>query len=191
MPLKVTFELSDSDLRHFRKVMREARKAAKNTPEKKTVAAARELLDTIRDAEMPDFVRERLLHIEKLLSMLDDGDWALTGENRDRIVSALAYFNEPVDLIPDAVPGIGYLDDAIMVQLVVDELGPDIDAYDDFCEFRKKIDRGRRKPARDAEAQASLEARRKQLHARMRRRRTRRRSRGRSRTSSMKPFSLW
>lgn len=60
-------------------------------------------------------------------------------------MSALAYFNEPVDMIPDAIPGIGYLDDAIMVQFIVDELKPDIDSFDDFCEFRKKID-GRKKP---------------------------------------------
>lgn len=191
MPLKVTFELSDSDLRHFRKVMRQARSAAKNTPEKKTAKAARKLLDKIRESSMPDFVRERLLHIDKLLAMLDDPDWALSGENRNRIVSALAYFNEPVDLIPDSVPGIGYLDDAIMVQLVVDELQPDIEAYDDFCEFRKQLDRGRKPVKRNPDKQASLDVRRTQLHGRMRRRRTRRRQRAGSSRTSMKPFSLW
>ena len=191
MPLKVTFELSDSDLRHFKSVMRQARKAGKNTPEKKTLTAARKLLEAIRKIDMPDFVRDRLLHVNKLLAMLDDPDWALTGENRERIVSALAYFNEPADMIPDAIPGIGYLDDAIMVQLVVDELKPDIEAFDDFCEFRKKID-GRKKPeARPEKAQSSLDARRKQLHGRMRRRRTRQRQRGGPTRSSMKPFSLW
>ena len=190
MPLKVTFELSDADLRHFRAVAREAQNAAKKQPEKKTIAGARALLEDIKHASIPSFIRERLLNVEKFITMLEDADWALTGPHRERILSALAYFNEPVDLIPDSVPGIGYLDDAIMVQLVVDDLRPDIDAYDDFCAFRRKLDRGRKPAANGGEGQAGLEARRKQLHARMRRRRMRRRGR-RGGTSQMRSFSLW
>lgn len=191
MPLKVTFELSDADLRHFRKVARTARANAKRVSEKTVIASARTLLDDVRSASVPEFIRERLLCLNKFIAMLEDEDWALTGTNRERIVSALTYFNEPIDLIPDSVPGIGFLDDAIMVQLVVDDLKPDIDAYDDFCEFRSKLDRGRRSPERPAETQASLEARRKQLHGRMKRRRLRRGASRAGRRSQMKPFSLW
>jgi uncharacterized membrane protein YkvA (DUF1232 family) len=188
VPLKVTFELSDADLRHFRKVAKAARSSAKRQSEPRTIANARKLLADIKGASVPEFIRDRLLKLEKFIEMLEDADWALTGVNRERIVTALAYFNEPVDLIPDSVPGIGFLDDAIMVQLVVEDLKPDIEAYDDFCAFRSKVDHGRKPTARPSESQASLEARRKQLHARMRRRRTGRRNRGRT---SMKPFSLW
>ena len=191
MPLKVTFELSDADLRHFRKVAKTARSSAKSVSEPETIANTKTLLEDVKQASVPDFIRGRLQNLEKFIRMLEDEDWALTGTNRERIVSALTYFNEPIDLIPDSVPGIGFLDDAIMVQLVVDDLKPDIDAYDDFCEYRKKLD-GRRKPkARAAETQASLEARRKQLHGRMRRRRLRRSGRRSGSGSQMKPFSLW
>lgn len=31
------------------------------------------------------------------------------------IVSALIYFISPIDLIPDAIPGVGYLDDAAVI----------------------------------------------------------------------------
>lgn len=190
MPLKVTFELSDADLRHFRKVAKSARSSAKRQSEKKTIARARTLLDDVKTASVPDFIRDRLMNLDTFISMLDDKDWALTGANRERIVNALAYFNEPIDLIPDSVPGIGFLDDAIMVQLVVDELQPDIDAYHDFCDFRRKLAGGRARAAGASGDNASLADRRKQLHARMRRRRVRRRSRGRG-GSQMQPFSLW
>lgn len=192
MPLKVTFELSDKDLRHFRSMMQRARKSAHRTPEKKIVARARKLAAAVEAAEVPDFVRERLAHLPKLVAMLEDKDWSLSGENRDRIVSALAYFNEPIDLIPDSVPGLGYIDDAIMVELVVAELQPDIKAYADFCSFREKLDgKGKRAAARDPEDQASLEARRSELHARMRRRRVRRRASKQRSPSATRPFSLW
>ena len=179
MPLKITFELSDSDLRHFRKLAKSAQETAKKRPEKKIIQSARELLEEIEQASVPDFIRERLEQTRKFVDMLEDADWALTGENRQRILNALAYFNEPSDLIPDSIPGIGYLDDAIMVELVVQELQHDIDAYDDFCVFRRALSKARaRKQAPEPAQQSSLEQRRKQLHARMRRRRlNRRRSR--------------
>jgi len=190
VPLKVTFELSDADLRHFRKVAKSARSSGKRQSEKKTVANARTLLEHVEQAKVPDFIRSRLVNLETFIGMLEDEDWALTGPNRERIVTALAYFNEPIDLIPDSVPGIGFLDDAIMVQLVVDELQPDIDAYNDFCDFRRKLAGGRKRAARAPDAETSLATRRKQLHARMRRRRGRKRARGGG-GSPMQPFSLW
>jgi uncharacterized membrane protein YkvA (DUF1232 family) len=79
-----------------------------------------------------------------------------------RVLDALAYFVDPEDMIPDRLPGIGYIDDAIMVELISEELKHEIKAYEDFCEFRGKT------PA--AQDQAKLESRRKALQARMRRR---------------------
>ena len=54
------------------------------------------------------------------------------------MLNALAYFAEPDDLIPDQIPGLGFLDDAIMVELVVRELRHEIEAYEDFRVFRDR-----------------------------------------------------
>lgn len=193
MPLKISFELSDSDLRHFRKLAKSAQATAKKRSEKRIIQAAHKLLAEIAQADVPDFIRERLQDASKFVAMLEDKDWALTGENRQRVLNALAYFNEPADLIPDSIPGIGYLDDAIMVELVVQELRHDIDAYDDFCAFRSNLDKRSRKKERPTEKQANLDTRRQQLHSRMRRRRVqRRRARGsRGQGSQFKTLSLW
>ena len=86
-------------------------------------------------------------------------------------VSALAYFAEPEDLIPDRIPGLGFLDDAIMVELVVRELRPELDAYADFCKFRKSRPKLLGKSAAPIDREQWLDGRRKQLQSRMRRRR--------------------
>ncbi|MDH3521009.1 MAG: YkvA family protein [Myxococcales bacterium] len=188
MPLKVTFELSDKDLRYFRKVMREARDAARHADETSILAAAGQLLEHVSKAEVPQFVKERLLKVRPMIDMLEDREWQLKGEDRERVLSALAYFNEPHDLIPDHVPGFGYMDDAIMVQLVVDELSPELEAYADFCAARKAFEKKR--AARSAEAREKyLAPKRDSLQARMRRRRRARRGQGAR--APRAPFTLW
>jgi len=49
-------------------------------------------------------------------------------------VGALAYFLSPVDLIPDFIPVIGYLDDAMVVALAIKAIQEDLRAY---CNFKK------------------------------------------------------
>lgn len=186
--MRISFDLSDADLKHFRNVMRDVRARTKNRGEDDIVAAARELLVEMETAEAPDFVTERIAKLHGLIEMLVDEDWALSGKDRDRVVSGLAYFAEPEDMIPDKVPVLGYLDDAIMVELVVTELEHEIDAYEDFCSFRET--REERFGEEDPKVREEwVEARRRALHQRMRRRRSRRKTlRG---SGSRSPIALW
>ena len=114
--------------------------------------------------------------------VLGDLDWKLVGRDRARILDALTYFIEPNDLIPDRTPGIGYLDDAIMIDLIARELKHDVEAYEDFCALR------RRTPG--ARAGDKLGAGRVRLQARMRRRRRRQRDNARRMGSGRSPFRL-
>ncbi|MFB3125280.1 MAG: YkvA family protein, partial [Woeseiaceae bacterium] len=84
-----------------------------------------------------------------------------------------AYFCEPEDLIPDHIPGLGFLDDAIMIELVVRELHHEIEAYRDFCDYRanRVPQPGIRNKTSDVSREQWLESRRKVLQSRMRRRR--------------------
>jgi uncharacterized membrane protein YkvA (DUF1232 family) len=49
------------------------------------------------------------------------------------ITFTLAYVLKPVDIIPDALPVIGQLDDAIVVGLGLDIVRDELDAYHDWC----------------------------------------------------------
>ena len=182
--MKVSFELSASDIRYFRDRLRQVRKSVSPSNEPLVIRSAAKLVRDAVAAKPPDFVVERIQKLEQLIEMLRDREWRLEGRDRARILDALAYFVDPDDLIPDRVPGIGYLDDAIMIELIARELTHEIRAYEDFCEYRK----GRPK----TEDEAKLEARRKALQARMRRRRRRERSSRRSSPrSSPSTLRLW
>ena len=169
MGLRITFELGEDDLRHFRLIMQQARSTAARIAPEDIVAAAEDLLDSIGQEGTPAFVAERLHKLRLLIEMLSDIDWRLPQREADRVLSALAYFAEPDDLIPDDIPGLGFLDDAIMIELICREMKHEIEAYQDFCDFRERVLKraGRRERVSREEW---LENRRAELQARMRRR---------------------
>lgn len=45
------------------------------------------------------------------------------------IVAALIYFVSPIDIIPDFIPGVGYIDDLAMLGFVIEALNQDILEY--------------------------------------------------------------
>jgi uncharacterized membrane protein YkvA (DUF1232 family) len=104
--------------------------------------------------------------------MVEDKEWRLEGQDRARVVYAMAYLADPVDAIPDQIPGLGFLDDAIMVELVCQDLRHEIEAYSDFCAYRKSEGKRRGQASDPATREQWLTARRSQLQERMRRRRT-------------------
>ena len=182
--MKITFELSDKDLRYFRQVLQKVRKGDNAANEEVILREAETLLADVRQAEAPEFVRNRIEQLHKLIEMLRDTQWRLEGADRKRVLNALAYFADPDDLIPDRVPGLGYLDDAVIVELVVQDLRHEIEAYDAFIAFRTE----RRRAA--SETPDALERRRDALQARMRRRRRGDRERH-MRQRGKSPISLW
>ena len=136
MGLNISFELDDQDLEHFRLIMLHARGAVARRSPEEIVATAGQLLNELAAMRTSGFIAERLRKLRLLIQMISDLEWRLPHAEVQRVLNALAYFSEPDDLIPDEIPGVGYLDDAIMIELVMRELVPEIMAYEEFCEFR-------------------------------------------------------
>lgn len=168
MPLKIELELSDEDLAFLARVMDAVWKKNAKKPESELIAAARGLLKQARKAKAPDYVMKRLADIGTLMDILDDQEWGLEAAERKRITAAVSYFAAPKDMISDKVPGIGYLDDAQVADLVIKELKHDPVGYKDFCAFRDgEKNMSSKKVSRDS----WLATKRKQLFERIRKRR--------------------
>lgn len=134
--MRVVIDLTDDDLEHFRAAMRRAKEAAHHLSPHEVTAAAQKLLDDTQSTQVPEFVSSRMKRLATLIGMVHDANWGLSDHERHEILSALTYFADPQDAIPDTIPVLGFLDDAIMIELVVEELKHEIDAYEDFCAFR-------------------------------------------------------
>ncbi len=171
MALQITFELSEADIEKFRVYMLRARERSEALGRDEVIQNARHMLQTVRTSDSSDFIRQRMNQLETMIGMVVDRGWGLEEEDAQRVLQALSYFSEPEDLIPDSIPALGFLDDAIMVELVARELQHDIEAYRDFVVFRAAESNRLGVEAMKLERSDWLEERRKQLHARMRRRR--------------------
>ena len=150
MAIKIVLELSEEDLDYFRRVLDSVWKHNQKRAEKELVDGARRLLKQASKAGAPEYVRSRLAELQVLCTMLDDSEWPLEDDDRNRIRAALGYFAVAKDMIPDKIPGIGFLDDALMAELVARELKPELDGYRAFCEYRdnEKSLRGKTKVSR-------------------------------------------
>ena len=173
MALSLTIDLSDQDLEHFTTAMEKAKATAAHKTPEEVVAAAGALLIDAQKVKLPDFIRERLVRLDDMIAMVRDEGWHLDDDDRQRVMSVLVYFADPKDVIPDHVEVLGFLDDAIMIELSVRELQHELDAYDDFCDYREREAKKRGTEAAKVGHADWLDSRREELIERMHARRER------------------
>ncbi len=173
MSITLNFELNDRDLAHFQQAAERSRKAVEGKSSEEIVEAACALLENAQKTSLPDFIQQRLLRLDDMIAMVRDTAWSMPEEDKQRVLSALAYFADPNDIIPDDVQVLGFLDDAVMIELSVRDLAHELDAYDDFCDYRAR-EAARRSVEPGSLGRADwLDSRREELVNRMHERRER------------------
>lgn len=99
-------------------------------------------IDELKD-NVPNKLKALWADIMAMISIL--GDY-ISGKYPDlpwktvaAITGAVLYFVSPVDVIPDFIPIIGYLDDAFVIALAIDFIRDDLAAYRAWKEQRDAI----------------------------------------------------
>jgi uncharacterized membrane protein YkvA (DUF1232 family) len=134
---KVTFELDEQDAAYFRGLYRRAKQSASKLDADSIIKDARKLVDQVRTSKkVPRFVVEAIETLEDMTRIIEDEEYKAPPAVRTQVLAGLAYFSNPEDLIPDHVPALGFLDDAIMVKFVEEEFRHELWGYRKFRGFR-------------------------------------------------------
>lgn len=163
---RLSFSLDDGDIAYFRARFRSAKQAARGLDPERILSAVRSLIGQIRSNDrVPTFVSKAVESIEDLVEIIEDTDYRAPQAVRNRILAALAYFADPDDMIPDEIPVLGFLDDAIMIKFVEREFRHELAAYRKFRRFRRGAEQRpwttvarQRMPGRMAEVRQKLRA---------------------------------
>lgn len=186
--LKITFKLDARDLGHLKHVMRQAAALANEEDPEKIVDSALSMMHHAREAKPPAYVLERIGTLEDIATMVQDRDWRLPDSVAKRVRNALAYFANPHDLIPDHVPVFGFLDDALMIEIVAREFRHELEGYYAFRSYREGLRKRLTSADQNSLLHTRLEAKRRQIRARIQHRRERDAARN---ARSTRPFKLW
>ncbi|MBJ6980449.1 hypothetical protein [Luteimonas sp. MC1572] len=99
-------------------------------------SAARQLLDQHADRTRLAGIRQRARCLRALRMLASEPAWQLDPELRERIQLIADYATGSERLLPDAVPVVGGLDYALLVDLAMPRLIDELDAYLDFRRLR-------------------------------------------------------
>lgn len=134
---KVSFELDEADAAYFRNLYRKAKQGARQLDAEKIIKDARDVVEQVESSKKtPRFVTEAIGTLADLADLIVDEDYDAPKKVKDEVLAGIAYFSNPEDLIPDHIPGLGFLDDAIMVKFIEDEFKNELWGYRKFCKGR-------------------------------------------------------
>lgn len=129
------FQLDATAVARFDRLLHEIHPEARHVDADRIATLGR-WLQELPAAQARAVLDERLRRIEQLRAMLDDADWDRREGTCQRVRKLLAYLDQDHDLIPDALPLLGLLDDVILLELAWPALATEAEDYADFCEFR-------------------------------------------------------
>ena len=165
---KVAFSLDEADAEYFRSLYRKAKKGAAGAGSRSRSSSTRAASCSACAARRRRRAScsEAIDVLADLVDLIQDEDYAAPQRVKTEVLAGLAYFSEPEDLIPDHVPGLGFLDDAIMVKFIEEEFRHELWGYRQFRKLRDfvraapVVEPGERAPAPAARRRSAAHPRR-------------------------------
>lgn len=100
-------------------------------------SAARELIDQPREGIAPACIRQRMRRAGALDLMLTDPEWETLALAQIAAAIVVDYLRSGVALIPNGLPVVGRLDDAVMVETAWPKTSDEVRNYLDYCRLRR------------------------------------------------------
>ena len=132
------FRLNSLDLDRFNRLLGRLGRPQAPLVADQVVTAARELNQGSDQAE-PPCIAQRIRRAETVAEMVADTTWMSTSASDTALPARLVaeYLQGPESLIPDWLPQIGRLDDAIVLEAAWPHLAGEVDGYLDFRRLRR------------------------------------------------------
>lgn len=100
--------------------------------------AARLLADQVNNGTaIPACIQQRLEQADAMSRMFQDQGWEPANAAVSPAKAVLEYLHDAEDLIPDWMPHVGRLDDAIVIETAWPQLAGEVLSYLDFCRLRQ------------------------------------------------------
>ena len=122
MNISKIFELTDEDKAKYQ-LMIDKIDLSKSS---EVINTLNSKLDSLIDSKRLNSIETDLIKNVSVLLNIYQTYPDLTDSIKRRIIFAISYFCNSDDDIPDVVPQIGYLDDAVVARWVVDSIGNDL-----------------------------------------------------------------
>jgi len=97
---------------------------------------AKEKINEIRNTSTDGYVIDQLSSLQLMITMVEDTTWQISDEKRQKINATISYFISETDVIPDTIPGLGFIDDCIVIDSTMDYVEEDLLEFKDFCRAR-------------------------------------------------------
>lgn len=132
-----TFEIAEEALALFNALLARLDRHHARIDRDQLATAARDLADSAAGSRAPPCIHERMRRAGAIDMMLTDAGWTPEDEVVGPAGLVVDYVRGEGDLIPDRLPKVGRLDDAIVIDVAWPALAPEIRNYLDFCRVRQ------------------------------------------------------
>ncbi|HET8941743.1 MAG TPA: hypothetical protein VFN13_07135 [Rudaea sp.] len=135
-PNLTSLEMHDSHLQRFNAIVA---RFAPNQPGftlDQIAGSARRVLRAAAKGQESAFIKVRMRRAGEIRAAFQDPKWTMPAELVGDVAALLEYLDDSDSLIPASVPIVGMLDEAILVDVAMERLRPELDDYAKFCRYR-------------------------------------------------------
>ena len=135
-PDLTSLELHEGELERFNRMLQRFAPSQPAFTLDQIAGAARRVLRAAHKGQESAFIKVRMRRAGELRAAFRDPKWDMAPALVGDVGDLLDYIESGVGLIPNDIPVVGLLDDAILIDVAMDRLRGELDDYADFCRFR-------------------------------------------------------